>query len=223
MIRADRDEVAGIIQRIGPAVLSTVPANVGSAGSELRRLVGQMLSSNDVVTDSAAFATQMTACLNEARAAGATWTAMSRVRLQALSETPQSLSATIVVQMIVRLSLAQEARLVTALQFQSRDDVESVAQIMGAAFDAAAEVASDDLQAAAYMAIISLQATVTKFLTDVGRQVPRVITYRFPQTLPALTMAQRLYADASRSDELRNENRVVHPAFMPRDGRMLAV
>jgi len=223
MIWADQDEVAAIIQRIGPAVLSTVTAGAGSSGSELRRMIGKLLASDSAITDSASFAAQMIDCLNEARAAGATWVTMARVRLQALSESPQSLSATVLVQMIVRLSLAQEARLVTDLEFKSRDDVDSVAQTMAAAFDAAAEIASDDLQAGAYMAIISLQAAVTKYLTDTGRQLPRVVNYHVVQTLPALAMAQRFYADASRADDLRNENKVVHPAFMPRDGRMLAV
>lgn len=223
MIWADRDEVSAIIQRIGPAVLSTAIAMGSAEGSELRRLVGMLMSSESAITDSASFAAQMIGCLNQARAAGATWQTMARVREQALSENPQSLSATILVQMIVRLSLAQEARLVTLVEFQSREDVESLARIMGSAFTDAAEVASDDLQADAYMAIISLQATVTKFLTDVGRQLPRIVQYHFAQTLPALTISQRVYSDGSRSDELRNENKVVHPAFMPREGRMLAV
>jgi prophage DNA circulation protein len=41
--------------------------------------------------------------------------------------------------------------------------------------------------------------------------------------LPSLRMAQRSYGDPKRHQELINENRVVHPAFMPRTGVMLAV
>jgi prophage DNA circulation protein len=36
-------------------------------------------------------------------------------------------------------------------------------------------------------------------------------------------MAQRAYADPTRHEELISENHVVHPAFMPREGIMLAV
>jgi prophage DNA circulation protein len=50
-----------------------------------------------------------------------------------------------------------------------------------------------------------------------------VITYGFTQVMPALRMAQRAYADPKRYAELIAENNVVHPAFMPRDGKMLAV
>ena len=220
MIWQDQDEITAIIDRMGPVILSTAP---GSTSSEVRRLVGRLLASESAVTDSASFATEFTACLDEARKAGATWQSMGNVRLAALAEAPVSLSATIMVQAMVRLSLAQEARLITLLSFTSRDDVESVARTIGAAFEQAAEVAADSGQAGVYMAIVSLQSDVTKYLTDQGRLLPRVVQYRFAQSMPALAMSQRAYGTGSRSDELRLENKVVHPAFMPLDGRMLAV
>jgi prophage DNA circulation protein len=40
--------------------------------------------------------------------------------------------------------------------------------------------------------------------------------------MPTLVMAYRLYADASRGDELRAENKVVHPAFSPAAGLALS-
>jgi prophage DNA circulation protein len=64
---------------------------------------------------------------------------------------------------------------------------------------------------------------VVKHLVERGRQLPRVITYNYQQVMPSLRMAQRAYADPLRHVELINENHVVHPAFMPRDGKMLAV
>ena len=41
--------------------------------------------------------------------------------------------------------------------------------------------------------------------------------------MPALRMSQHAYGTAERYQELINENHVVHPAFMPREGKMLAV
>jgi prophage DNA circulation protein len=35
-------------------------------------------------------------------------------------------------------------------------------------------------------------------------------------------LAQRLHSDASRSDELRMENKTPHPLFMPLTGRALS-
>lgn len=36
-----------------------------------------------------------------------------------------------------------------------------------------------------------------------------------PHPLPSLVLANRIYQDAARSDELMQETRVRHPAFMP--------
>ena len=41
------------------------------------------------------------------------------------------------------------------------------------------------------------------------------------QPLPALTLANRLYQDATRADELVQEARVPHPAFMPTTMKVL--
>ena len=84
-------------------------------------------------------------------------------------------------------------------------------------------IASDDLDAATYMALISLHADVVKHLADRGRQLPRVIQYQYQAVMPALRMAQLAYADPSRYLELIAENSVIHPAFMPLTGKMLAV
>jgi prophage DNA circulation protein len=40
--------------------------------------------------------------------------------------------------------------------------------------------------------------------------------------MPALRMAQLAYANPKTYQELINENQVVHPAFMPTEGKMLA-
>jgi prophage DNA circulation protein len=37
-----------------------------------------------------------------------------------------------------------------------------------------------------------------------------------------LVAAYKLYADASRADDLREQNQVVHPAFMPPTGYALS-
>jgi prophage DNA circulation protein len=49
-----------------------------------------------------------------------------------------------------------------------------------------------------------------------------MVQFAFGGSMPTLVMAQRLYADASRADELRDENKVVHPAFMLPTGMALS-
>jgi len=148
---------------------------------------------------------------------------MDRVRKAALAEKPGSLPAVQTVLSIIRLTLAMEARIVAYMSFRSREEGDAIAVQMNAAFSATAEVAADDLDAATYRAIISLHGDVVKHLAERGRQLPRVISYNYAVPMPSLRMAQRAYADPRRHVDLISENHVVHPAFMPREGKMLAV
>jgi prophage DNA circulation protein len=175
------------------------------------------------MTNLPTFAIAFMVCLELARMSAATVVTMDRVRKAALAEAPASLPAVQTVLAIVRLTLACEARIITAMTFVSRDDVDALATAANAAFAQTSDVASDDLDAGVYQTLISLQAAVVKHLADLGRLLPRVINYDYPVVMPALRMAQLAYADPSRFAELIAENKIIHPAFCPRQGKMLAV
>jgi prophage DNA circulation protein len=49
-----------------------------------------------------------------------------------------------------------------------------------------------------------------------------MLQWRFSKVMSTLMLAQRLYYDASRADELRNENHIIHPAFSKLAGRALS-
>jgi prophage DNA circulation protein len=222
MTSSEQDEVLGIVQRIGPVVLSAAVDSSGSVGSGLRRAVGMMIVDPNM-TSLPVFAVALTVCLELARQSAATLLTMDRVRKAALAEKPVGLPAVQTVLAIVRLTLACEARIIALMTFQSRDQVEAIATAINGAFDQTSMVASDDLDAATYMALITLHADVVKHLSDRARQLPRVIQYEYQMVMPALRMAQLAYADPSRYLELIAENAVIHPAFMPTAGKMLAV
>jgi prophage DNA circulation protein len=218
----EANEVLGIVQRIGPVVLSTALDMSGDVGTALRRCVG-MLVSDFNMTDLPTFGTAFSICLDLARNCRATLVTMDRVRKAALAEKPVSLPAVQTVLAIVRLTLACEARIISFMTFGSRDEVEGIATAMNAAFSQTSEAASDDLDAGTYMTVTRLHGDVTRHLADRGRQLPRVIAYQYQMVMPAMRMAQRAYGDPTRYQELISENAVVHPAFMPREGKMLAV
>ena len=222
MTSDEADEVLGIVQRIGPVVLSSAVSPVGSVGTALLRAVGMMIADGNMV-NLPTFTVAFIVCLELARMSAATIVTMDRVRKAALAEAPLRLPAVQTVLAIVRLTLACEARIITLMTFKSRDEVDIIATAINAAFAQASEVASDDLDAANYMALISLHADIIKHLADRGRELPRVINYNFPVVMPALRMAQLAYADPSRFLELVAENAVIHPGFMPMTGKMLAV
>lgn len=215
-------EVRGIVERMCKAVLSSAPSSAGISVPALKQIVGIMLADDNMLHLNT-YATAISVAMEVSRVAGATLAGMGRVRAAALAEAPKSLPATETVLATIRLCLAQEARIAAAMTYRSRDDVDTVSRAMNAAFEDAAIVASDDLDAGTYSAIITAQASVTKLLADKGRQRPRVINYSFTTTMTSLHMSQRLYGAGSRSSELSDENKVVHPAFMPRNGRALAL
>jgi prophage DNA circulation protein len=222
MTSDEANEVLGIVQRIGPVVLSSAVTISGTIGSGLRRCVGMMIADENMI-DLPTFSTALSIALDLARNCNATLVTMDRVRLAALTETPVSLPATETVLAIVRLALACEARIISFMTFASRDEVDAIAMSMNDAFSQTSEVAADDLDSYTYMALIRLHGDVTRHLADRGRQLPRVIAYKYQMVMPALRMAQRAYADPSRYQELIAENSVVHPAFMPIEGKMLSV
>jgi prophage DNA circulation protein len=225
MTSDEADEVLGIVQRIGPVVLSTA-TNVtnakGAVATALRRAVG-MLIADDNMINQATFAYAFSVCVELARNCGATLVTMDRVRLAALAETPVSQPAIRTVLAIVRITLACEARILSFMQFASRDEVDTIATAVNAAFSQTEEEASNDLDAGTYMALIRLHGDVVTLLATTARLLPRVIQYNYTAVMPALRMAQRAYADPSRFTQLIAENSVCHPAFMPREGKMLAV
>jgi prophage DNA circulation protein len=222
MTSDEATEVLGIVKRICPVILSAAVDPSGEVGTALRRAVGMMRVDANMA-DLPAFGIALTVCLELARHSYATLVTMDRVRKAALAETPVTLPAVQTVLAIVRLTLAAEARIIAMMRFRSRDQVEQIADAMNAAFSQTTEIAADDLDAGTYMALTRLHGDVTRHLVERGRQVPRVILYEHQQVMPALRLSQRAYGNGTRYRELINENHVVHPAFMPREGKMLAV
>jgi len=222
MTADEADEVLAIVQRIGPVVMSSAVDMSGNNGASLRRLVGMMVADYNMV-NMPTFAIVFGLCLDVARRCSATVVTMDRVRKAALAETPVSLQATQTILAIVRLTLACEGRILSTMTFRSRDEVEAISVAVNAAFEQTSEIAADDLDVDTYMKVIRLHGDITAFLANQGRLLPRIITYQYQMVMPSLRMAQLVYAEPSRHTELINENAVVHPAFMPLIGKMLAV
>lgn len=223
MTGAEVEECMSIIRNICPVILSVVDARSGRETSPLRRFVGVLYSNAEQLLQDGGLAAQLILCLSTARELGAELVPFGRIRTAALEETPLMLPGVSVKQSIVRFALAQEARIVASMTFVSVDDAASISSLMNAAFSDAAEIAADELDAGSYMAIIRLRADVSRFLSDTARLLPKIVRYSWQKTMPSLTMAQRVYQDASRSDEIVSQNKIVHPAFCPTEGKMLAI
>lgn len=222
MKSSEAREAAGIAIRFAAAVLSTVPGGGGVDGAALRRACATLSATAEMLAKAGTLAAAMGDAVALARAAGAGLVAMGRVRLVLLAERPVTAAGAAIVQAGIHLSLAAEARILGATTFRSRQDIDAAGDRMHAAFADAEIVAADARDAATYRAIVTLHAAVTRHLAEAARPLPRLVVYALPSVRPAPVLAYAAYADATRFAELIAENKVVHPAFLPRDGRMLS-
>ncbi|MEB0312210.1 hypothetical protein QN382_23465, partial [Pseudomonas sp. 10B1] len=68
----------------------------------------------------------------------------------------------------------------------------------------------------------ALRQGIVSALTTTGATLPNLETFTFNAPISALVMANRLYQDPSRADELIQQANPVHPAFMPTSLKALA-
>jgi prophage DNA circulation protein len=131
----------------------------------------------------------------------------------AWSQTPQKLGGIILQDALVELCLSDAGKIIAKTIFESRQDVDAVKQVMNDVFDEIEEDVADQMDAMTYRDLIKLHAAVIAHLVETARPLPRMMKFRFGFSQPTLVMAYKLYSNSGRADELRKENRVIHPAF----------
>ena len=218
----DVREAAGIASLAAQQLLATSNDQVGRAGSDLRRACGDMIVNAESYIVSNEIGPKLANCFNQARVTGATMDEFDRIRAGLIAQPVTSLLAALILQSCVWFSLQQMSTVLAGTTFTSRDDVDAIQGQVNDAFNQAEEVAADEMAQAAYQAIVALHAAVVFHLYQTARPLPQMLDFQFAAIRPTLIQSYRLYADASRADELREENKVVHPAFAPRTGRALS-
>jgi prophage DNA circulation protein len=212
-----RQEAAAVLASILAALGNSVTTHSGRPASDLRRAIGDLLADAELLIEAGEIADPLAQAFDLAREAGATVDTLDRVRKTTEAIPTTSLVAASIKNAAIRFALVQFAEILAATTFTSRPEVDRYIDRMNDAFEAAELVASASLDVATYRAIIALHAAVTADLTARALPLPMVVSYTFPAGRPVLWLANRLYGDASRGDELIAENKPVHPAFMPPD------
>lgn len=100
-------------------------------------------------------------------------------------------------------------------QFASVADAETAREQVTGLIDGMIDEADADGDDDAFKSYMTLYQAVATDLTLRGKQLPDVVDYDLNANLPALTLAERFYADASRDGELVARNAARHPLFMP--------
>ncbi|MBO3274124.1 DNA circularization protein [Pseudomonas schmalbachii] len=113
---------------------------------------------------------------------------------------------------LVRLDSLSEAAIVAVEKdFDSLDEARDTRNELDAAIDAEQERTTSD---EVYTALGDLHAEVATGIPQPDQQLPQLVVYAPNITQPSLKVAQTLYADASRADEIATRNRIRHPGFL---------
>ena len=226
MNKADAEEAEPIIQGILTDLLSFVPT-AGLSGSAARTQIGDTKANAMEWIRADLIGIPLDLCFQLSRDAVESPLAEAAVQFEQVRRNAQAQTAVTVGGIFARdyailLCLAAEAQLLSEMPFTSREQVEGIRKAVQPAFGYSEEATADSMDQMGYRAVVSLHAAVTNHFVVTALPLPRVLNYRFAHPFPSLVMAMKLYQDPSRADEIRDGNKVVHPAFMPVLGAALS-
>lgn len=123
--------------------------------------------------------------------------------------------------LILVLCSAAMAAAATESTPSSQDDAVDITDRVSRQLDVALLRAGDRGDDDIYHALLQLRESFISTMSVSSQGLADLIDYQTPSPLPALTLANRLYQDAGRADELINSSSTPHPAFMPTSMRVL--
>jgi hypothetical protein len=210
------DEIKGIVQRTTQNLVRFI-GMTGRPGAELRHAVGDINAYLAKYVRDGTFAARLLNCFRLATTAGITIDWMDTVLKSLVAEQPKTLAGVLVVENSIVFAIAQEGRILAKTKFVSRDDVEFTMKRMKKWFDITADLAADTMANPNYIQLVQLAGSISRYLADTARPMPRMVKFTVQASMPSLTLSQLFYAEGSRFEELAQENHTVHPAFMQRE------
>jgi hypothetical protein len=224
MKRSERAEAIDISRQIMAQLVTFPVASFSQPAVDMRLAMGKYMANFQSLTFVNEFiGTELLDCFEKARLAGATINTMDRVRKVMFAQpAPQFRFSKGVIIASIIFSFAQQVKIIAATEFRSRGEVVAMIDKMLPIIDTIKVNWGAFFFIEDYQNFVALSALLVQHLSDTERQLPRIIKMKFPINYPALALANRVYGDASRSDELIAENHSVHPAFMPLDIQALS-
>lgn len=114
-----------------------------------------------------------------------------------------------------RCALAQLATSLTSYQPSSQEDADATMAAAVSLIDDEIDIAGDSGDDASFQALRELRQAVVADLQSRGANLAAVSTFQFNAPLPALVLANRIYRDSTRADQLVTQVKPIHPAFCP--------
>ena len=218
----EEKEIGEIVNRLLDNLAATMQSQVGREGVLFRSKVGDVRARHMDYLKAGTFTTELLAAFTIAYEAEAKLSGFQVMHAALFDEEPEGEISKAIVQAAIGLCLSTESKLISAVEYTSRDDVESAIAVMKEAFNEARDLAADASDSSLYRALTSLAGSVTAHLANVARPLPRMVEFRSMAIEPALVLSNRFYYEPERWEELVLENKIVHPAFCPRILRGLA-
>ena len=222
MKKTERAEATELSLRIMEQLTTFSVSSFSTAAAAMRLTIGQYMSNFTELQLGTTVGTELFACFEAARTAGATLGTMDRVRETMFVETPTFPLTVAIVNAAIIMSFAEQCQIISVTEFVSRTELDVIIDKMVPIIDNIKINWSDSFVIRDYQNFIAVSALLIQHLSATERQLPRIVQLSFPVNYPSLALANRIYGDGSRSDELIAENKTVHPAFMARDIRALS-
>ena len=216
------NEALAVLDTMLSGLLTAAPGGSGYPNADLFWAVGTLQAGAPAALQAGQLSAPLSNCFNLAITSGATLAGMQAIEAAMQAETPVGIPAQAVANAGVRYALIAESQILSNTTFTSSQDVFAALAAINCSFDAAQEYAADNQDPANYQALIALQSSVVQDLTTRAIYLPALVTYSFARTFTSHALSNRLYGTADRCDELRMENKIIHPAFMHPSGICLS-
>ncbi len=119
------------------------------------------------------------------------------------------------VRFVRQAAAAESVRAITGVVFSAYEDAVAARDSLSEAIDRIAVGAADAGDDDGFAAMEALRRAMVRDVTARGGSLARVTAWRAPTDRPLLVIAQEIYGDALRADELAVRNRIAHPGFVP--------
>jgi len=126
----------------------------------------------------------------------------------------QAQAQTAAVNLIRRGAAVAAAKASAQWSYDTRQDAQDTMDKIGQGLTEPLET-SETLSPDTAQRLVLLRAAVVDDLRQRGAALPELTVYETRRAMPALVIAQRLYGDATRADEIVTRNRVRHPGAVP--------
>ncbi len=124
----------------------------------------------------------------------------------------QAQNQSAIVNLYQQSAAIETARSLTSLAFDSNVAAQNMLDLMSDALSAQADKSDDD---DVYAALTDLRVELSRHLTVVAGEAPKLREFMLHTTLPALLVAHLAHADATRADEIISRNGIRNPGFVP--------